>query len=109
MNAESLVFLLALGAVLAGLGYLARRHRRQRRSSATVAAEAEVLRVWQDGEGPYCVEYRFTPAGGEPVTARAWGGCLRTGLPEAGERIRVFYNPADPRISRLADESCGVA
>jgi len=107
MNADAAVFLIVLAVILAGIAVVARRHRSKRQAGATARAEAEVLRVWQDGEGPHYVEYRFTPPEGVAVTNVALGGCLRAGLPELGDRIAIRYDPANPRNSFLADDSCG--
>lgn len=109
MNAAAAIFLLVLVLFVAGFAVFVRRDRRARLARATARAEAEVLRVWRDGDGPYCVEYRFRPAGhGEAVTGVAYGGCLRAGLPEPGERIAVRYDPADPRSSHPVDGACAI-
>jgi hypothetical protein len=68
-------------------------------------AEGEVLRVWQENHGGYCVRYRFTPQGAsEPITRDEFAGCLAATVPEAGAKVRVRYDPQAPERSLLARE-----
>ena len=69
-------------------------------------AEGEVLRVWQENHGGYCVRYRFTPQGaGEPIQRDEFAGCLAATVPEAGAKVRVRYDPESPERSLLAREA----
>ncbi len=92
--------------VLLGIARQARRTR-DLRNSQWLQAEGEVLDVWQDGAGPYCVRYRFTPQGTvASITRDEIAGCLRESLPEVGERVPVRYDPKAPMLARMQDESC---
>ncbi|KPK06683.1 MAG: hypothetical protein AMJ64_08510 [Betaproteobacteria bacterium SG8_39] len=69
-------------------------------------AEGEVLRVWQENHGGYCVRYRFTPQGArEPIQRDEFAGCLAATVPEAGAKVRVRYDPESPERSLLAREA----
>jgi hypothetical protein len=94
-----LLVVVAAGAIFAVVS-------RARRSQAQLDAEglladAEVLEIWQDGTGSYVVRYRYAPEGGEPVTRSEVAACLRAALPEVGARVRVRYDPREPRRARL--------
>ena len=53
--------------------------------------------VWQDGTA-LRVRYRFLPAGAtEPVVRSELAHCLRVMVPEPGEKVRVRYDPRDPK------------
>jgi hypothetical protein len=66
-------------------------------------AEGEVLRVWQENHGGYCVRYRFTPQGAsEPMTRDEFAGCLAATVPEVGAKVGVRYDPEAPERSLLA-------
>ncbi|MCG6875272.1 MAG: DUF3592 domain-containing protein [Betaproteobacteria bacterium] len=109
MEPNALAFSVVVGLALCVFVILARRSRRarERLSSQWLDAEAEVLDVWQDGMGSYCVRYRFTPHGSaHPVTRDQLAGCLRVGLPEAGERVPVRYDPQAPEHALLQREGC---
>jgi len=68
-------------------------------------AEGEVVRVWQENHGGYCVRYRFTPHGAsEPIQRDEFAGCLAATVPEAGAKVRVRYDPEAPERSLLARE-----
>lgn len=68
-------------------------------------AEGEVLRVWQENHGGYCVRYRFIPQGAsEPIQRDEFAGCLAATVPEAGAKVRVRYDPEAPERSLLARE-----
>lgn len=68
-------------------------------------AEGEVLRVWQENHGGYCVRYRFTPQGAnDPIQRDEFAGCLAATVPEAGAKVRVRYDPEAPERSLLAVE-----
>jgi len=83
-----------------------RRARDQLRSHG-LDTEAEVLEVWQDGMGSYCVRYRYTPQGfTQPITRDEIAGCLRAMLPEVGERVSVRYDPEKPERARLQRDGC---
>ena len=105
--------ILAIGLVLV-LGALAliavtrgprRAHERLDAHGARV--EGEVLEVWQDGTGSYCVRYRYTPQGSpEPITREEVAACLRASLPEVGEHVSVRYDPQAPRRAHLQRSGC---
>lgn len=66
-------------------------------------AEGEVVRVWQENHGGYCVRYRFTPRGArEPVQRDEFAGCLAATVPEVGAKVGVRYDPEAPDRSVLA-------
>jgi hypothetical protein len=66
-------------------------------------AQGEVLRVWQEHHGAYCVRYRFTPRGAEaPVTRDEYVGYLIAAVPEVGTKVGVRYDPEAPERSLLA-------
>ena len=68
-------------------------------------AEGEVLRVWQENHGGYCVRYRFTPEGAtEAMTRDEYAGCLAATVPEVGAKVGVRYDPEAPERSLLARE-----
>lgn len=100
-------FVIALGA--AAIVWVTRRPRRAHQQLDAQGAEAdgEVLEVWQDGTGSYCVRYRYTPQGApEPITREEFAGCLRARLPEVGEHVSVRYDPRAPQRARLQYSSC---
>jgi len=67
--------------------------------------EGEVILVWQENHGGYCVRYRFTPKGAsEPIQRDEFAGCLAAAVPEAGAKVRVRYDPEAPERSLLARE-----
>ena len=69
-------------------------------------AEGEVVRVWQENHGGYCVRYRFTPRGAsEPVQRDEFAGCLAATVPEVGDKVGVRYDPESPERSLLAREA----
>jgi len=66
-------------------------------------AQGEVLRVWQEHHGAYCVRYRFTPQGAsEPMTRDEYVGYLIAAVPEVGAKVGVRYDPEAPERSLLA-------
>jgi len=104
---------LAIGAVIvlvaAALVAISRgpRRARERLAALGVQVQGEVLGVWQDGTGSYCVRYRYTPKGAaEPITRDEFAGCLRARLPEVGEHISVRYDPRAPRRAHLQRSGC---
>jgi Protein of unknown function (DUF3592) len=105
--AIAVIVVIALTAVpLIGMARRARRARERLRSRG-VRVEGEVLEVWQDGMGSYCVRYRYTPRGSaHPVMRNEIAGCLRALLPEVGERVPVRYDPEAPERARLQREGC---
>jgi hypothetical protein len=108
---EPIAFVVALAAALL-LMVLIGLVRRSRRAIAALRArgrevQAEVLDVWQDGTGSFCVRYRFTPQGSEaPITREEFAGCLRAALPEVGDRVPVRYDPHLPQRAALQRKSC---
>ena len=109
METGILAVTVVIASALIALIALARRSRRARDRPRPheVAVEGEVLDVWQDGMGSFCVRYRFTPRGGAgSITCDEFAGCLRAVLPEVGERVAVRYDPAAPERARLHRESC---
>lgn len=87
----------------------ARRDRRARDAfrALSARAEGEVLEVWQDGTGSYCVRYRFTPPGSSgAIVKEEVAGCLRTALPGVGATVAVDYDPAAPHVARFKREAC---
>jgi Protein of unknown function (DUF3592) len=86
--------------------------RRSRRADAALRArsreaEGEVLDVWQDGMGSFCVRYRFTPQGSAaPITRDEFAGCLKATLPEVGDRLLVRYDPDSPQRAALQRRGC---
>jgi len=88
---------------------MARRDRRAREAfhARSARAEGEVLEVWQDGTGSYCVRYRFTPPGSSrAIVKEEVAGCLRTALPGVGATVAVRYDPAAPHVARFQREGC---
>lgn len=68
-------------------------------------AEGEVLQVWQENHGGYCVRYRFTPRGAsKPIQRDEFAGCLAATVPEVGAKVGVRYDPEAPEHSVLALE-----
>jgi hypothetical protein len=109
METGTITIGLIIAVVVITLIGLARRKPRARdlRNSQWLRAEGEVLGVWQDGAGPYCVRYRFTPEGTvASITRDEIAGCLRASLPEVGERVPVRYDPEAPMLARLQDKGC---
>jgi hypothetical protein len=96
----------AIGFVLAVLRRIGRaRAARDWLQTHGEIAEGEVLRVWQENHGGYCVRYRFTPKGAsEPIQRDEFAGCLAATVPEAGAKVRVRYDPEAPGRSLLARE-----
>jgi hypothetical protein len=94
---------LVIGSLIGTLGYrYLKRRDRQSLEKKGLRAEAEVLEVWQDGAGLFCITYRFTPlSGGEPVLRTEYAGCLQAGLPAAGEKVYVIYDPGAPHVAHL--------
>jgi Protein of unknown function (DUF3592) len=105
--AITIIVVIALtGVPLIGMARRARRAR-ERLHVHGVRVEGEVLDVWQDGMGSYCVRYRYTPRGSaQPVMRSEIAGCLRALLPEVGERVPVRYDPEAPARARLQREGC---
>lgn len=98
-----------IALALAALAAMTRRarHARDRLNAQGEVAEGEVLDVWQDGMGSFCVRYRFTPQGSaRPITRDEIAGCLRAVLPEVGETVPVRYDPKAPERARLQREGC---
>jgi len=106
---NALAFGVVVGLALVVFVSLARRSRRarQRLSAQWADAEAEVLDVWQDGMGSFCVRYRYTPRGSaRPITRDEIAGCLRATLPDVGDRVSVRYDPEQPEHARLQRDGC---
>jgi Protein of unknown function (DUF3592) len=73
------------------------RRERERLDAEGELAEGEVLDVWPDGT-TYRVRYRYTPRGAaEPVLRTEIAACLQVLVPEPGEKVRVRYDPNDPK------------
>jgi hypothetical protein len=109
MPLETFVFGGVIALILAVLVTMARRDRRARdlRTSHWASAQGEVLEVWQDGTGSFCVRYRFTPRGtATPITRDEIAGCFRAALPDVGARVPVRYDPEAPMRAQLQGESC---
>lgn len=107
MEIASGVFVVLL--IVAALYVLTRRGRRtrDRMRAQGLSAEAEVLDVWQDGMGSFCVRYRYTPQGSaRPITRDEFAGCLRATLPDVGDRVSVRYDPEAPERARLQRDGC---
>jgi Protein of unknown function (DUF3592) len=100
-----IVAVLSLMALIA----LVRRSRRTTDALRTRGreVEGEVLDVWQDGMGSFCIRYRFTPQGSEAsITREEFAGCLRAALPEVGDRLPVRYDPHAPQRAALRRAGC---
>jgi Protein of unknown function (DUF3592) len=98
-------------AVLSLLALIALARRTLRANEALKArgreTEGEVLDIWQDGTGAFCVRYRFTPQGSDaPITREEFAGCLRAMLPEVGDRLPVRYDPTFPQRATLQRTGC---
>jgi hypothetical protein len=110
MNADAFtvgfVAAIAVGFVLALLRTIGKaRAARDWLHTHGALADGEVLRVWQENHGGYCVRYRFTPRGAiEPIQRDEFAGCLAATVPEAGAKVRVRYDPEAPERSVLALE-----
>ena len=96
------ITVLAALAVLAAFRASRRARRdRERLDAEGLLAEGEVLEVWQDGTA-FRVRYRYTPEGAaQPVLRTEMAHCLRVLVPEVGEKVKVRYDPRDPRRSRI--------
>jgi uncharacterized membrane protein len=97
-NATLVIAILAVIAVWAAFR-AARRARaaRERLDAEGELAEGEVLDVWQDGTA-FRVRYRYTPKGAaEPVVRTEIAACLQVLVPERGDKLRVRYDPNDPK------------
>jgi len=107
ISVASIVIVTALALVaLIGIARWGRRMR-ERQTSEWVPADGEVLEVWQDGTGSYCVRYRFSPQGvGRTITREEIAGCLKATLPAVGERVPVRYDPDAPMRARMQHERC---
>lgn len=111
MNADAFtigfVAAIAVGFVLALLRRIGQaRAARDWLHTHGALAEGEVLTVWQENHGGYCVRYRFTPKGAsEPIQRDEFAGCLAATVPEAGAKVRVRYDPEAPERSLLAREA----
>jgi len=94
----------ALAALAVLVAYAAARRARRDREQLDAEgrlAEGEVLAVWQDGTA-HRVRYRYTPEGAaQPVLRTEMAHCLRVLVPEVGEKVKVRYDPRDPRRSRI--------
>ncbi len=103
----SLLALALLAAILLRAAFVAARRvrrDRERLDAEGLLAEGEVLEVWQDGPA-FRVRYRYLPAGAaEPVLRNEMASCLRVLVPEVGQKVRVRYDPRDPRRSRIVGE-----
>lgn len=100
-------FVIALGA--AAIVWVTRGPRRahEQLDARGAQVEGEVLEVWQDGTGSYCVRYRYTPQGSpEPITREEVAACVRASLPEVGEHVSVCYDPQAPRRAHLQRSGC---
>ena len=109
MAPEAYIIGVVTALALVALVTLARRSRRarDRQSSQWPRVEGEVVDVWQDGMGSFCVRYRFTPQGAAlPITREEVAGCLQATLPAVGERVPVRYDPEAPMRARMQREGC---
>jgi hypothetical protein len=97
-NATLVIAILAVIAVWAAFGAARRaRAERERLDAEGDLAEGEVLDVWPEGTA-YRVRYRYTPKGAaEPVVRTEIAACLQVLVPGRGDRVRVRYDPNDPK------------
>ena len=97
-NATLVIAILAVIAVWAAFRAARRaRWERERLDAEGELAEGEVLDVWPEGTA-YRVRYRYTPAdAAEPVVRTEIAACLQVLVPERGEKVRVRYDPKDPK------------
>lgn len=97
-DATLVIAILAVIAVWAAFRAARRaRWERERLDAEGMLAEGEVLDVWPEGTA-YLVRYRYTPGGAaEPVVRTEIAACLRVLVPEPGEKVRVRYDPNDPK------------
>jgi len=98
-----------VAVIMLAVAPLMRRSRRarERLTMQGLDADAEVLKVWQDGMGSYCVRYRYTPRGrAQPITRDEIAGCLRAMLPDVGDTVSVRYDPENPEHARLQRDGC---
>ena len=109
MDAFSVGFIaaVAVGLVVALLRFVGQaRAARQWLHVHGALAEGEVVQVWQENHGGYCVRYRFTPRGArEPIQREEFAGCLAATVPEVGAKVGVRYDPEAPEHSVLALET----
>jgi len=107
LDVVAIGFVIALGAAVIVWVTRGPRRAHEQLDAQGADVEGEVLEVWQDGTGSYCVRYRYTPQGArEPITREEFAGCLRARLPEAGEHVSVRYDPQAPQRARLQYSGC---
>ena len=109
MELYALVIAIVIALVAFALIAAARRGRRAREwlMARGVEVEGEVVDVWQDGTGSFCVRYRFTPQGSTvPITRDEYAGCLKAALPAVGERVSVRYDPESPERASVQRTGC---
>lgn len=97
---------IVVGFVVALLRYVGQaRAARQWLHIHGARAVGEVVQVWQENHGGYCVRYRFTPQGASlPIQRDEFAGCLAATVPEVGAKVGVRYDPEAPEHSVLALE-----
>jgi hypothetical protein len=109
MEPAAFVVGIVIATALTALVVLVRRGLRANAALRTKGREieGEVLDVWQDGTGSFCVRYRFTPEGAAaPITRDEFAGCLRAALPEVGDKLPVRYDPESPQRAALQRKGC---
>jgi hypothetical protein len=108
-DAFTVGFIVAIGVALVVALLRAIAHARSARDwlhTHGALAEGEVVLVWQENFGGYCVRYRFTPRGArEPVQRDEYAGCFAAGVPEVGTKVGVRYDPEAPEVSVLARDA----
>ncbi|HSH07788.1 MAG TPA: DUF3592 domain-containing protein [Burkholderiales bacterium] len=110
MDADAFTIGFVVAVAVAFVFAVLRRIRQARAARAWLyshgaLAEGEVVRVWQENHGGYCVRYRFTPRGAsEPIQRDEFAGCLAATVPEVGTKVGVRYDPEAPENSVLALE-----
>jgi uncharacterized membrane protein len=97
-DATLVIAIFAVIAVWAAFRAASRaRAERERLDAEGELAEGEVLDVWPDGTA-YRVRYRYTPKGAaDPVVRTEIAACLQVLVPERGDKVRVRYDPGNPK------------
>lgn len=77
------------------------RRERKRLDAEGETVQGEMLEVWPQGNA-FGVRYRFVPKGGFwPVVCTDVAPYLQVLVPSPGEKVRIRYDPRDPRRARM--------